>query len=190
MRILTTTSVAVTLRGKPVAKSPYVITVNDFVADPLFTKAWGPGLQGAVTGTPTEFYIKAINKDGQPIPIGGENFNVEIDGPSGKSSPPVVDNGDGTYTVKYEVGKPGPHKIQVNLKTDKGKGPWAPIQNSPFTVNVSPCGADPAKSRVFGPGIEDGVEAGKPTFFNIEARDDKGNKLPWVRTDFSDLALR
>jgi filamin len=104
-------------------------------ADPAKTKAWGPGLEGAQTYTPTEFYIQAVNAAGVNIPIGGENFKVTISGPSGTSNPPVVDNGNGTYTVKYQLNEPGAHQIQVDLKTQRGNGPWAPIQNSPWTVN-------------------------------------------------------
>ena len=56
------TKIAVTLRGKPVANSPYTINVRDQAADPMFTKAWGPGIQAAESGVPTEFYIKAYNR--------------------------------------------------------------------------------------------------------------------------------
>jgi filamin len=116
-------------------------------ADPSKTKAWGPGLEGAQTYTPTEFYIQAVNAAGVNIPVGGENFKVTISGPSGTSNPPVVDNGNGTYTVKYQLNEPGPHQIQVDLKTQRGAGPWAPIQGSPWTVNVTPT-ADPANTTV------------------------------------------
>ncbi len=67
-------------------------------ADPSKTKAWGPGLESAQTYTPTEFYIQAVNAAGVNIPVGGENFKVTISGPSGTSTPPVIDNGNGTYT--------------------------------------------------------------------------------------------
>ena len=116
-------------------------------ADPSKTKAWGPGLEGAQTYTPTEFYIQAVNAAGVNIPVGGENFKVTIAGPSGTSNPPVIDNGNGTYTVKYQLNEPGPHQIQVDLKTQRGAGPFAPIQGSPWTVNVVPT-ADPANTTV------------------------------------------
>lgn len=46
------TRVNVTLRGKHVANSPYTINVKDHWADAMNTKAWGPGLEGAVCGVP------------------------------------------------------------------------------------------------------------------------------------------
>jgi len=104
-------------------------------ADPTKTRAWGPGLEAAQTYTPTEFYIQAVNAAGVNIPIGGENFKVTISGPSGTQNPKVVDNGNGTYQVNYELSEPGMHKIEVELKTQRGNGPWAHIQGSPFSVN-------------------------------------------------------
>jgi filamin len=116
-------------------------------ADPSKTRAWGPGLEGAETYTPTEFYIQAVNAAGQNIPVGGENFKVNIAGPSGNISPPVTDNGNGTYTVKYQLNEPGAHTITVDLKTQRGAGPFAPIQGSPWTVNCRST-ADPSQSTV------------------------------------------
>ena len=46
------TRVAITLRDKPVANSPYTINVRDHWADAMKTRAWGPGLEGAVCGQP------------------------------------------------------------------------------------------------------------------------------------------
>jgi hypothetical protein len=116
-------------------------------ADPSKTKAWGPGLEAAQTYTPTEFYIQAVNAAGQNIAVGGENFKVNISGPSGTISPPVSDNGNGTYTVKYQLNEPGNHQITVDLKTQRGAGPFAPIQGSPWTVNCRST-ADASQSTV------------------------------------------
>jgi len=116
-------------------------------ADPTKTKAWGPGLEGAETYTPTEFYIQAVNAAGVNVPVGGEKFKVTINGPSGNQEVPVTDNGDGTYKVQYTCNDAGPHTINVELKTQRGAGPWAPIQNSPWTVNVVPT-ADPASTII------------------------------------------
>jgi len=116
-------------------------------ADPSKTKAWGPGLEGAETFTPTEFYIQAVNAAGQNIAVGGENFQVNISGPSGTIAPPVTDNGNGTYTVKYQLNEPGNHQITVDLKTQRGVGPFAPIQGSPWTVQCKST-ADPTQTTV------------------------------------------
>jgi len=116
-------------------------------ADPSKTRAWGPGLEGAECYTPTEFYIQAVNAAGVNIPVGGENFHVTIDGPSGKQELPVQDKGDGTYTVRYQVDQAGPHVINVDLKTQRGRGPFAPIAGSPFTVDVVPV-ADAASTYI------------------------------------------
>jgi hypothetical protein len=100
------------------------------------TKAWGPGLEQCRVGTPTEFYIKAYNSIGMPINVGGENFRVAIDGPNGRVPATVHDNNDGTYTVRYQPDEIGNHTITVDLKTERGRGPYVPIQGSPWTVRV------------------------------------------------------
>lgn len=46
------TRVEVTLRGKHVANSPYTVMVGDNWADAMKTRAWGPGLEGAMCGQP------------------------------------------------------------------------------------------------------------------------------------------
>ena len=45
------------------------------------TEAYGPGLEGGVTKEPTHFTIVTKNKNGDPIPTGGEKFDVKIAGP-------------------------------------------------------------------------------------------------------------
>jgi len=133
-------------------------------ADPAKTHAWGPGLEGAETNTPTEFYIQAVNAAGNKIPVGAENFNVKITGPSGEQTVPVKDNGNGTYTARYTLSEPGNHTIDVQLKTKRGEGPYAPIQGSPFTVLCQTV-ADPKNTTV------------TDVVFTVQARNNKGENL-------------
>jgi filamin len=138
-------------------------------ADPAKCRAYGPGLEHAEVNIPAEFTIQAVNAAGNNIPVGGENWDVQVSGPSGNITPKVVDNKNGTYGVTYVATAPGKHTVSVNLKTK-------PIQGSPFTVPVDRAPADPNHTLVYGPGIERGVQ-GEPATFTIEAHDRLGQRI-------------
>jgi len=164
--------------GKNVADSPYHVRVETSPsgADPQKSRAYGPGLQEAIGGEPAHFTIEARNKAGDRINRGGDPFDVEVLGPDDTPvEVRVVDNRDGTYGVTYNPVDPGRYKVDVILR---GGNPlfYDHVGNSPITVNAE-VGVDPSKSRVFGPGVEDGVLNTKPAEFFIEARDRDGNKL-------------
>lgn len=110
------------------------------------TDAYGPGLEGGVTKEPTHFTIVTKNKNGDPIPTGGEKFDVKIAGPydSGSSlcfplfvysnystevRPEVIDNKNGTYTVNYKPLDKGDHTITI-LHENKH------VANSPYHLTV------------------------------------------------------
>jgi len=82
---------------------------------------------------PAEFTIFARDRDDNPIPEGGDDFQVKVLDPEGHECPvKVTDNGDGTYGVQYEPeGGPGPYVVQVTLD-DK------PIKDTPKTVQIKP----------------------------------------------------
>jgi filamin len=138
-------------------------------ADPAKCRAWGPGLEHAETGIPAEFTIQAVNAAGKDIPVGGENWEVTVNGPKGAVQPKVTDNGNGTYGVVYVPTEVGKHTVAVQLK---GK----PIQGSPWTVPVDRAPADPTHTKVYGPGLERGVQ-GEPGVFTIEAYDRLGQRI-------------
>jgi len=164
--------------GKNVADSPYHVKVDTSStgADPAKSQAYGPGLQEAIGGEPARFTIQARNKQGDKLTHGGDPFDVEIEGPDDTIvEVRVVDNKDGTYNVTYQPTEPGKYKVCVLLR---GVNPifYDHVGNSPIVVNAE-VGVDPNKSRVYGPGVEDGVLNTKPAEFFIEARDRDGNTL-------------
>lgn len=71
--------------------------------------------------------------------------------------------------------------FQSHAFHSKGRSEWAPVQNSPWTVNATQQPADAGMSRCYGPGLQDGIEARQPTHFTIEAFDRQGKKLTRVR---------
>jgi len=94
--------------------------------------AYGPGLEPGHNDTEDlGFTIEARDKHGKPIKQGGDNFQVEIQGPDGPVAAKVKDNGDGTYAVQYKPNGPGPHDIAVTLDD-------APIKGSTFHVDIKP----------------------------------------------------
>jgi len=99
--------------------------------DPSKCTAEGPGLQNGIKDTfPAKFTVQARDREGNPIPDGGDDFQISVKDPEGKEVPAdITDNGDGTYDVVYHPDKPGPHKVDVTLD-DKH------IKDCPRTVNV------------------------------------------------------
>jgi filamin len=128
--------VEVVLRGENplyyehLANSPFIVDA-DVGTDPAQSLVFGPGVEDGVLNTkPTNFTIKARDRNGNDTGKGGEPFEVKVTDQNGRSlDAPVVDNGDGTYTVSYEPTGVGRHKVDVRLK---GK----PVGNTPVSVNV------------------------------------------------------
>ncbi|CAH8620119.1 unnamed protein product [Dicrocoelium dendriticum] len=61
----------------------------------------------------------------------------------------VQNNADGTWKCSYSPVDEGLHHIEVTYD-------GAPVQGSPFPVNVTP-GCDPSRVRAYGPGLEGGT---------------------------------
>jgi len=94
--------------------------------------AYGPGLEPNNLDTgDTQFTIEARDKNGKPIKEGGDNFVVDIQGPTGPVKATVKDNKDGTYTVNYSPKDAGAHDIAVTLDD-------VPIKGSTFHVDIKP----------------------------------------------------
>jgi filamin len=121
--------VNVTLEDTPIKDMPRTINVK---ATPAAGKTWadGPGLESGKVfdNEPTYFTIHAVDHDGKPRTDGGDNFDVKISGPA-KITPEVIDNGDGTYTVKYEPDVAGDYVIDVTAEGEH-------IKDAPFHVEI------------------------------------------------------
>jgi len=162
----------VNIHNKPIQNSPFRVNADRLGVDPSLTDAYGPGLEGATAKEPTYFTIVAKNKKGDPVGAGGDRFDISIKGPYDSDvKHEVLDNKDGTYTVNYRPTEPGDLTVAINYE---GKS----VGKSPYHVHVDTHAeaADASKSEAYGPGIE-GIVAGEPATFTIQARNKKGDKV-------------
>ena len=130
-----------------VPKCPVKVLVGS-TADPSKMKAWGAGLERGVEGRPAEFYVN-LNK------AAIDNLTVGVEGP-GKAEVEIKDNTDGTVTCIYYPTKPGKYTIHIKYEDSD-------IKDSPYQAIISKRG-DLSKVYAEGPGLEDGVMAGKIVF--------------------------
>jgi len=141
-------------------------------SDPTKTIVEGPGVTGGVAGKPLPFTIRAIDKDGAPVPVGGDDYKVTVDGPNGfHEDVKVTDNKNGTYSGEYTAPLPGDYKVQVGVAHDS-----RPVGKSPYHVKVKPA-ADGASSFAVGAGWKEAFDA-LPTRFTIYAKDEEGKDVP------------
>jgi len=113
-------------------KNSPITVVIDQGTDASQCTAHGPGLEpGNLDTSEAEFTIEARDKNGNPMTQGGDNFEVDIQGPTGPVPCKVVDNGDGTYNVTYAPKDAGAHDIAVTLGD-------IPIKESTFHVDIKP----------------------------------------------------
>jgi len=111
-------------------------------------------------------------------------FDVQIEDPNHNVLPAdIKDNGDGTYTVKYQPTDPGNYHVDVILRNPDKPLFYDHLKNSPVDVAIEP-GTDPANCIAYGPGLEPGVTDTKPANFTIEARDKNGNPRKEGGDDF------
>lgn len=116
--------VEVTLKGEPVAASPYNIEVEEG-ADEEETTVGHYG-----------FTIIARDRFGEPMTTGGAKVDVEIKLDAPEAEPiegiSVVDNGDGTYTSEYDIEEPGEYIISIKINNRRLKGtPFKQILTPP-----------------------------------------------------------
>jgi len=113
-------------------KNSPIDVIIDPGTDAAHCVAYGPGLEPAFdTVDKLSFTIEARDKNDKPINQGGDDFQVDIQGPDGPIPAKVVDNKDGTYGVTYKPQGPGPHDIAVTLDD-------VPIKGSTFHVDIKP----------------------------------------------------
>jgi len=149
---------SVPTRYEHVKNSPVDI-VMEAGTDPSSCTAFGPGLEAGNKDThPAVFTIQARDKKGNPIKEGGDPFKVDIQGPTGPIPCEVKDNGDGTYSCKYQPDAAGQHDVAVTLN-------GTPIKGSTFRVNIKP-------------GAYAGTSIIENFFFTVRAFDKRGQPVP------------
>jgi uncharacterized protein YkwD len=168
-------TVAVTLGGSPLHKSPHTVPVTQ-ITDPTKSAAEGAGTVIGSTAEPAVFTIQARDAAGNKVNHGGDPFQVKIAPPAG--SPPVdakiKDNHDGTYTVTYIPTHAGVHKIDATLN-------GTAIANSPYSANIEQNSdvnkvVDPKWSTAEGAGVQVASTA-EPSEFLIRAKNKYGNPI-------------
>jgi len=156
--------VEITLDNEGIKNSPYKVLIEN--ANAAKTYAEGPGLEGGQQGKEGVFTIHSVDADGKPVKTGGDAFDVRIKGPDGDVKPVIKDNGDGTYTVKYNPTGHGDYTIDVLLHDEH-------IKDAPFNVRIKPA-PNAGKSYAEGPGLEEAWD-NEPAYFTIHSVDGEGN---------------
>merc|ERR1712130_186033 len=135
------------------------------------TVVTGPGVTNGLDDRPLEFTIQAKDKDGNNVPVGGDDFRVNIVGPNNETVPcELKDNKDGTYSGSYEPKGPGDYTVTIEVNDDENN-----VGDSPYTCRVSP-GASGLKSYCKGPGWKYAYD-NTPTYFNVYCKDSNGNPV-------------
>ncbi|XP_035902994.1 filamin-A isoform X4 [Anopheles stephensi] len=136
----------------PVPGSPFVVNVKSG-CDPTRCRAYGPGLEGALTDKLATFTVETRG-------AGAGGLSLAIEGPS-EAKMSCTDNRDGSCDVEYMPTEPGEYDVTIRF-ADKH------IPGSPFRVVVNES-TRPEKVKVYGPGIEHGqVYEGLPAQFFID----------------------
>ncbi|GMT21276.1 hypothetical protein PFISCL1PPCAC_12573 [Pristionchus fissidentatus] len=121
----------VAVKGVSVPGSPFPVTV----VDPSKLRIYGPGVDGpVVTNEPTHFTVDAKQAGPGSLELtlnDGDGRAVDID---------VLENNDGSFTVKYTAPRPGPYQLKVV---------FAGEELPKIEINVKP-NFDPARIRVEG----------------------------------------
>uniref|UniRef100_A0A182QT66 Calponin-homology (CH) domain-containing protein n=1 Tax=Anopheles farauti TaxID=69004 RepID=A0A182QT66_9DIPT len=145
----------------PVPGSPFVVNVKSG-CDPTRCRAYGPGLEGALTDKMATFTVETRG-------AGAGGLSLAIEGPS-EAKMSCTDNRDGSCDVEYLPTEPGEYDITIRF-ADKH------IPGSPFKVVVNES-TRPEKVKVYGPGIEHGqVYEGIPAQFFIDCGDAGPGKI-------------
>jgi len=136
-------------------------------ADPSFCYAHGPGLEHAETFTPAHFTIVAKNCFDEELSAGGDQFEVQVNGPDSHVQAKVSDSGNGKYPVEYTATKGGDYTVVIKLRGEHIKG-------SPYSVHVD--GPSAGHSYATGAGVE-GARAKKDAPFRIHSVDAHGKPV-------------
>ncbi|KAL7713425.1 Calponin-homology (CH) domain-containing protein [Entamoeba marina] len=140
--------------------------------DPLKCTMSGPGLKTGEVFIPQEFTVQAKNVKGDNIPCGGHTWQTKVTDPNGEDVPiETVDNGDGTYDMKYIPQVPGKHSVEVAYE---GKQ----LKQSPAIVLITPAQADPSNCYADGEGVTECTAGQGKVSFTIHAVNKIGKEVP------------
>lgn len=77
------------------------------------------------------FLVKAHDKRGRPLTVGGAKISATVKKPNGQqcSNTKIEDHRNGSYTVSFKAAESGLFAIHVNIDNK-------PIQGSPFDLRI------------------------------------------------------
>ena len=101
--------VDVSFAGQPLGQSPYTVGAMPG-HDASRCKAYGPGLESAVTNKPAVFTVETKG-------AGKGGLGLAIEGPS-EAAMECTDNKDGSCTVQYLPTVPGDYEVHITFADD------------------------------------------------------------------------
>ncbi|KAL7677096.1 hypothetical protein ACOME3_003343 [Neoechinorhynchus agilis] len=158
-------AVHICTNDEDIPSSPYMAWIDPAPQygesfEPIKVRVYGPGVdsnQTQIVGKTSEFTVDTHL-------AGPGNLKVScIDGEYQMVDVIVIDNKNGTYTCKYVPLAASSHSVTVSYGQ-------IGVDGSPFKVQVRES-CDPQRVKVYGPGLEDGVQVNKETFFVVDCRD-------------------
>lgn len=148
-------SLRVTCNGHDIYGSPFHPLVDGAPTAANHCTTTGQGLLVARVDATNTFIITARDMYDDDRCTGGDNFEITIVGPG--LANPIVDQGDGTYTVSYDVDVDSPQykaaslirppTLELYLTLNNPGFPYPrPISGSPFRPRVEMMGGDAVPS--------------------------------------------
>ena len=144
--------------GQAVAGSPFKVVALEG-PNATLVKAYGPALNPnsiIMSATPLEFFVNASK-------AGDGDLVVVVRGHKEDPKVFIADDGDGVYSVKFEILGHGKYYANVWWGANH-------VPGSPFPLKVVPK-PNPAMVKVYGPGIQENVIINEPAEFTIETQD-------------------
>lgn len=159
-----------------IKNAPFTVNVSageiDYENWDINWGALGPDGAVVVAGEERKFQIKAKDRFGNPVTLGGCKVSGKLTPTGGQDHHPavkVVDLGNGAYEISHVVEKVGPYKIEL----------FAGPQNKAIgdsKVKCIPAEACGKNSVASGEGISK-AKIGEPNHFKIQARDRFDNDI-------------
>jgi hypothetical protein len=155
-----------------IGSSPLPMVVVPSVLSNQYTSCNGPGIFDGVAGRPTQFTVTGRDAYGNELQAGGDavHIYVRLDGITTSVVPPVLDEGDGKYTVSYTARSAERYRLDVFVISFLTLSRFIAFDSSDLMV------AGLAFSFV-----EERPVAGLPATFAALVADPCGNPLPAAR---------
>lgn len=143
--------VMITFANQEIPRSPFEVNIGPHKNSKI--RAFGPGLKGGIINKPAVFCVDTCGETGA--------LGFSIQGPS-QAKIVCHDNNDGSADVQYIPTATGEYAIHILCDNDD-------IPGSPFMAQIMPeTDFYPDNVKVFGPGIENGLNPKEKTHFTVD----------------------